>query len=328
MNKQRQTSNGANPPGIALLWVIINGMRSEYKHNGTIWIDLESPTRGEIADIVEQFNIHAIVAEELLLPSRKPRAESYPKYLFVILHFPALRHSHKTIEQEIDLVVGRDFIISAHYDTIDPLHRFSKVFEVNAVLDKSDAENHAGYLFFLILKKLYSAVEHEVEYLQQHLRDIEGYTFAGREVRMVTEISECARDLLNLRQTIEPHRDILHALETEAIKFFGDDFSPYMRALSNEYYRVHNRIMRTTESLHELRETNNSLLTTKQNEAMRMLTIMALFTFPLALIAAILGMDAKHNPILGKANDFWIILGIIIAFAFFMFWYFKHKKWL
>src|SRR3989344_341711 len=100
-------------------------MRSEYKHNGMTWVDLESPTRQEIADIVEQFNVHEVVAEELLLPSRKPRVELYPKYMFVILHFPALRHSHKTLEQEVDFVVGQDFIISVHYDTVDPLHKFS-----------------------------------------------------------------------------------------------------------------------------------------------------------------------------------------------------------
>src|SRR3989344_4525166 len=242
-------------------------MRSEYKHNGTTWVDLESPTRMEIADIVERFNIHEVVAEDMLLPSRKPRIELYPKYMFVILHFPALRHSHKTLEQEIDFAVGRDFI--------------------NSVLDKSEKDNHAGDLFFLMLKKLYRDVEHEVDYVRQHLRDIEGYTFSGKEAMMVSEISQSARDLLNLRQTIEPHREILHALETEAVKFFGDDFAPYLRALSNEYYKVHNHVMRNTESLHELRETNNSLLTTKQNETMRMLTIMALFTFPLALIAAV-----------------------------------------
>ncbi|MDO8561625.1 MAG: CorA family divalent cation transporter [bacterium] len=303
-------------------------MRSVYEHNGMSWVDLESPTRQEIADIVDQFSVHAVVAEELLLPSRKPRVELYPKYMFVILHFPALRHSHKTVEQEIDFVVGQDFIISVHYDTVDPLHKFSKVFEVNTVLDKSNIDNHAGYVFFLILKKLYRAVEHEVEYVRQHLRDIEDYTFSGREVRMVAEISQCARDLLNLRQTIEPHREILHSLETEAAKFFGEDFAPYLRALSNEYYRVHNHVMRNTESLHELRETNNSLLTTKQNEAMRIFTIMALFTFPLTLIATVLGMGTKYNPIVGQPNDFWIIVSIITTFAFLMFWYFKHKKWL
>lgn len=303
-------------------------MRSEYKHNGTMWVDLESPTRQEIADITEQFNIHGIVSEELLLPSRKPRAELYPKHMFVILHFPALRHTHKTVEQEVDFVVGRDFIVSVHYDTIDPLHKFSKVFEVNSALDKDSMGGSAGYLFFLIMKKLYRAVEHEADYVRKHLRDIEDYTFLGREVRMVNEISQCARDLLNLRQTIEPHREILRVLETEAVKFFGDDFAPYLRALSNEYYKVHNHVMRNTESLHELRETNNSLLTTKQNETMRVLAIMALLTFPLSLLVAILDSDTVFNPIKGMPYDFWIIVSAVSSVGALMILYFKRKKWL
>ena len=304
------------------------GMRSRFVHNNIEWIDLEAPTRQEIADIVDAYNIHTIVAEELLLPSRKPRAELFPEYLYVILHFPALRNSRKAREQELDFVIGKNFIISVHYEAIDPLHKFAKVFEANSILDKSAVGNHAGFLFSQMLKHLYKSVEHEVELVRQHLHAIEGFTFSGKEVRMVSEISECARDLLNLRQTIEPHRDILQAIETEAPKFFGAEFAPYLRSLSNEYYRVHNHVMRNTESLHELRETNNSLLTTKQNEAMRVLTIMALLTFPLALLVAILTADTSFNPIRGRPYDFWIIVGSVVTGGLLMIWYFKHKKWL
>lgn len=303
-------------------------MRTRFVHDDIEWIDLESPTRQEIAEIVEAYNIHTVVAEELLLPSRKPRAELFPDYLYVILHFPALRHSHKTREQEIDFVIGRNSIISVHYEAIEPLHKFAKVFEANSILDKSTIGNHAGFLFYQMLKHLYKSVEHEVELVRQHLNAIEGYTFSGKEVRMVSEISECARDLLNLRQTIEPHRDILQVIETEAKKFFGEEFAPYLRSLSNEYYKVHNHIMRHTESLHELRETNNSLLTTKQNEAMRVLTIMALLTFPLALLVAILTANTSFNPIRGLPYDFWIIVGSVITGGVLMIWYFKRKKWL
>src|SRR3989338_7438996 len=179
-----------------------------------------------------------------------------------------------------------------------------------------------------MLKKLYRAVEHELEYVRHDLKLVEDHVFAGDEVHMVAAISRTSRDLLNLRQTIEPHREVLRDLEEGGVVFWGEGFRPFLRTLSNEYYRVHKHIMRSTEFLHELRETNNSLLTTKQNETMRMLTIMALFTFPLALIAAVLGMDTKYNPILGRPNDFWIIVGIMASFACLMFWYFKHKRWL
>ena len=303
-------------------------MRTSYQHNGIVWVDLESPSREEVRQVVEQFDISSIVAEELLLPSTKPRADFFDAHVYVILHFPALRHSHKTLEQEVDFVVGRNFIITVRYDTVDPLHKFSKVFEVNSILNKSGIGEHAGFLFFYMMKKLYKSVEHEIEHVRKHLGTIEEHIFRGQEVRMVEAISQSARDLLNLRQTIEPHREVLRTLETEGVRLFGEDFSSYLRALSNEYYRVHNHIMRHTEALHELRETNNSLLTTKQNETMRVLTLMAFVTFPLSLIASIFSMDTIHEPIVGNQYDFWIILGIMGTSTLIMFWYFRHKKWL
>lgn len=302
-------------------------MQSRYEHGGFVWIDLESPTREEVARVAEEFSIDPLVAEELLIPSSKPRADFYPDYAYVVMHFPALHHSHKTLEQEVDFVVGRRFLITTRYDTVDPLHKFSKVFEVNAVLDESNAQEHAGYVFFSMLRKLYHSVEHEVEYVRHDLHVIEEHIFSGHEISMVSVISRAARDLLNLRQSIEPHREILRSLEEEGAVFFGPELLPYLRKISNEYYRVHNHIMRHTEFLHELRETNNSLLTTKQNETMKRFTILAFTTLPLTLIAALFSMDTRYEPIVGLPFDWWIIVGIMIVVVLTMYWYFKSREW-
>ena len=303
-------------------------MLTRYEHGGIVWIDLETPTAREVQDIAAERGIAPLVAEELLLPSTKPRIEFHETYAYVILHFPALRQGHKSQEQEIDFVIGRDFLITTHYDTIDPLHKFSKVFEVNSVLDKSTLGEHAGYVFFYMLKKMYRSIEHEIEYLRQDLSLIEENIFSGREVDMVSIISQAARDLLKLRQTIEPHREVLHALEAEGTKFFGEDFAPYLRALSNEYYRVHNHVMRHTDFLHELRETNNSLLTTKQNETIKTLTIMAFIILPLSFIAELFAMGARYEPIIGSPYDFWIIFGIMCIVGLSIILFFKSRKWL
>ncbi len=78
----------------------------------------------------------------------------------------------------------------------------------------------------------------------------------------------------------------------------------------------------------ELRETNNSHLETKQNEIMRIFTIIAFITFPLTLIGTVLEMDSPYNPIKGLPYDFWIITAILIGLGFGMYGFFKHKKWL
>ncbi len=303
-------------------------MKARHDHNGIIWIDLENPTRQEVVEVAAEFNLDEITAQELLVPSMRPQIELKHEYAYLILHFPALRHSKKSREQEVDFIIGKKFIITAHYDTVDTLHKFAKILEVNSVLELTEVGEHAGVIFYAILRKLYKSVEHEIEYVRRDLTMIEEHIYSDHQVEMVVAISRAARDLLNLRQTIEPHREVLKSLASEGIVFFGDDFRRMIETLENEYYRVHNHIMRHTESLHELREANNSLLTTKQNETMKIFTIMAFVTFPLSLIVIILDMDTVHNPLHGVPYDFWIVIGVMVVASGIMFAYFKKKRWL
>lgn len=303
-------------------------MLTRHTLGDVLWIGLESPTHDEVRSIISELSIDAAVAEELLLPTAKPRFELHQNFLFLILHFPALRHTHKTMEQEVDFIVGEKFIITTQYDTIDPMHKLSKVFEVQTMLDKDVANQHAGYVFYYMLRKLYKSIEHEISCTHDALEDIEANIFNGREREMVAALSYVGRDLLDMRQVIEPHRDILKEVELQAPRLFGDAFIPHLKHLSSMYYRVHGRIMRHIESLHELRETNNSLLSTKQNEVMKILTVMAFVTFPLTLIANIFGMNTSVMPFVGSPYDFWIVIGFMVVATFLMFIYFRRKGWI
>ena len=98
--------------------------------------------------------------------------------------------------------------------------------------------------------------------------------------------------------------------------------------MASENFRVYNMIRNHLDMLAELRETNNSLVYTKQNEAMKVLTIMAFITFPLSLLAGIFGMNTTATPLIGSRHDFWIIISIMITATVAFFGFFKYKKWL
>lgn len=306
-------------------------MVTEHRHDKLIWIDIESPTKEEIHEIMDEYSIHPGVAEELLLPTMKPKIEFYEdRYIYLILHFPAFRHTHKDNQQkqEVDFIIGRNFLITARYDTVDPLHKFAKMFEVNSILGKSGGNEHAGQLFFFMIKKLYRALEHELDYMGDVLGEIEGRIFEGKERDMVRELSNVSRDLLNFKKAVSLHKEILDTFETVGMKFFGQNFSHQLKSIIGEYYRIRDGIKINTDSLSELRETNNSLVSTKQNEVMKVLTIMAFVTFPLSLIASIFGMNTDILPIVGHPQDFWIVMAIMTIFTILFFTFFKYKKWL
>src|SRR3989344_2590787 len=269
-----------------------------HKHNGLTWVDLEAPTAPEVREVMEKYNINSLVADELLSPTLKPKVDLYPNFIYLILHFPALKHTHSgDSNQEVDFIVGKDFIITTRYDTIDPLHKFSKVFEVNSILDRGNLGDHAGFIFFYMARKLYRALDHELEYVNDSLKDIEEKIFSGKERAVDYDIALISRQLINFGEALSAHREVLESFEEAGKKFFGPEFYYYVRGITGEYFRTDNRVKGIKESLQALKETNDSLLSTRQNEIMKVLTIMAFVTFPLSLIASIFGMNTDYLPI-------------------------------
>ncbi len=300
--------------------------RHEYKD--LVWVDLESPSLDEINSIAGEFGINSLVADELLASTLKPRTERYAHFLYLILHFPNLHHTHSGPEQEVDFLIGHDFVITVRYEPIEAFVEFRKIFEVNATLGENTFTENPFDIFLLLTKRLYRSVEVEIDEVNDSLEHIERGIFAGKEKEMVVALSRAGREILTLKQALDPHQDVLNSLQNHVSDFAGEDYVARVRAVQNMYFRARKHITRIWQNMTELRETNNSLLTTKQNEVMKIFTILAFVTFPLSLFASIFGMNTLYTPFVGDPYDFWYVIGIMGTATLIMFFFFRHKKWL
>lgn len=306
----------------------MGNMISRYKYHDLTWIDMESPTNEEVRHIMEEFDIHPIVADELLGPSLRPKVDSYENFIYLILHFPAIRHGHRSKEQEVDFIIGKKFLITVRYELLDPLHKFSKVFEVNSILDKSDIGNHAGFLFFYMIRKIYGSLGHELSVIGELLRGVEEKIFTGKEREMVEELSVIHRDVLAFHRALRMHRSVLQSLSLSCETFFGPSFRHYTENIIGEYLKVDELLQDQKEVLSELRGTNDSLLSTKTNEIMKVLTATTFLILPATLISQIFSMRTVDAPLIGEPYDFWIIIGAMLLVALATFAVFKKKRWL
>ncbi len=307
-------------------------MITRQEYGELVWVDLVSPTHDEVRSVMEEFSIDPLIADELLVPSVRNNVDARDDYFYVVLHFPAFRdskpHRVSTTSLELDFVVGKKWIITTRYVEADPLHQFSKLFETETMLDKSNISEHAGFVFYYMINELYKTLYDELSHIASRLDYAEERIFLGEEKKMVIVLSKISRDILNYAQALEGHDEMLRSLETPGVALFGYKYARNLRSVLGEYSRLANAIKSSKESVIELRETNNSLLTTKQNEITKIFTIMAFVTFPLSLFASLFGMNTVTTPILGHKWDFWIIIGIMFSAAVLFFSYFKYKKWL
>lgn len=304
-------------------------MIDKHVYKDSVWIDLAEPTSEEIESVVKEYSIDHMIAKELLSPSLKHRFEKREEYLYLILHFPAFKQT-TTIEesQEVDFIIGKNFIITTHYEEVDALERFAKLLEVETILNKNISGSARDLIFFGILNELAKGLSDQLSFIEDWIKEIKTRIFHGNEKEMVFALSDVSRHLLDFKKITDPYHDALKSLEINGGSLFGADFAFYARGVIEEFAKAENIIKNEMISISELRETNNSLLTTKQNEVMKALTMISLVTFPLTLIAAIFSMDTYHTPIVGQPNDFIFVIGIMALVVVIMISFFKYKKWL
>lgn len=303
-------------------------MLTRYQERDLTWLDMVAPTPQEVRALMTEFDIAPNVAQELLSASYKSKVERSGDTAYVILHFPTLRAGlNRRPEQEIDFIIGKKFLITARYENIDPLHTFAKAFEVGTLLGRNHAA-HGGHLFAGMVQNLYRSLIEECDLMRNRLEEIEMRIFKGDERRMVFELSHVARALYDFSRALGPHKEMLSSLEPAAARLWGQEFSYYLREVEGMRARVEHELMSLRDSLSELRATNDSLLNTKQNEIMKTLTVLAFVFLPLSFIAGLFGMNTIHDPVVGSAFDFWIVLAGMVLIATGCFVYFRHKEWL
>lgn len=295
-------------------------MNKTIKCGELTWVNLVSPSAKEISDLAKEYFLEPLVAEELTSLTMRSKIDVYENNLYFVLHFPDTNQGPGC---EIDFVIGKNFLITTQYCYLPALEKFIKNAASKEEFRKECFGNKPAALVLNILKELYDSALHQIDEMHIKTNKIEQQIFNGDEKQNLKKISLLRRDILDFQRAFYLHGGILSSFE----KIFQEN-KHELNIVVGQYMEIKNLIENSKEIIGTLHETNESLLSTKTNEIMKVLTIMAFITFPLMLLSSIFGMNTVYTPIFGMRGDFWIIIGIMFVATFGMFLFFKNKKWL
>ena len=305
-------------------------MISRYTAHGLTWIDLESPTAEETMHIVEEFSLPKLVGQEMADHTLRSKVDLYSDFLYLILHFPTIsRDSTPAKDQEIDFVIGKNFLITVRYELVERVNDFAKMFEIENTRSDTTVPRHGGFIFMQMMKDFYRKSLHELEGLTQTIKNIEQQIFESHEASTVRRISATSRKLLDFKQSIRYHNEVLHSYESASKRLFGEEYGYYAEVITSEYRKVDSLLENHRDVLAELQRTNDSLLTSKSNEIMKNFTIMTFVMLPLTLITGVFGMNTLPDLIfIRNMQDFYFVIGAMLITGIVMFLFFKIRRWL
>jgi len=294
-----------------------------------IWIDIKKPKEEDVEWLKKNFDLHPLVLKEILPPIDYPKLENYGNYLFITLFYPYFdRKTFSTLPFELDIIVGKNYLITLHYKDIVPLKAIFDRCNLYEDIREEYTDEGAVELLYRIIQGILSACFPKLSHIKQNIDEIEKAIYRKEYQQTVNKISLVKRDIIGFQRIITPQKLVLQKLVAEIPKIFGEKFIPYYHNLLSLYEQVRGILNTQSQTLNALDSTNQSLLTTRTNEIIKTLTIFSVIVFPLTLLAAIFGMNTTYLPFVGSPYDFWIISGIMVGATIFMLAIFKLKKWI
>ncbi len=292
------------------------------------WVNLKNPIPEEIHEVVEEYDIPPSFVSDLLTPVPRNYAHEDDEFIKIAMDFPVVKRIEVEHPYEIKFIIGKQVLVTIQYEEMEALDRFKKQFEVLTTLGKTSKKLTGMNLFLSLMNELYMTSTSKLDYVESALADIEAEIFNENERQMVVEIAKTSKRLIAYRHVLRAHEDVFFDAEPLFTKLYDGQYHADFSNLRKMYMMLIHRTNTLFETLSAIRDANDAMLTTNQNETIKTLTIMAFITFPLTLFSSMFGMNTEATPIIGHKYDFWIIIGVMICVSIFFFSFFKYKKWM
>jgi magnesium transporter len=300
----------------------------ELEANGLTWLHVDEPTTEEAALLAERFGFHELDVEDVLSKRQRPKIDEYPDYLFVVLHFPFYDKSVQRLNAaELDIFLGHDFVITIPNVELHPVTYLFRRCEEDAERREELFSKGSGYLLYHVLDDLFDYCFPILDKISYKLERIEDEMYEGRADEIVRDISNAKQEIIAYRKIIKPERATLRALERYTERFLPEDLELYFDDLGDAAERIWDLLDNYKEVVEGLESTNESVISHRQNDVLRILTVFGAIFLPLTFMSGIFGMNVDF-PGEGTAPAFWIIGGIMLLTLVGMLGFFRWKRWL
>jgi magnesium transporter len=120
---------------------------------------------------------------------------------------------------------------------------------------------------------------------------------------------------------------VLRDLERTKQRYLADELEIYFDDIVDASERIWDMLENYKEVVEALEDTNESVISHRVNDILRVLTAISVIVLPLTFLASLWGMNVGV-PGEGDIGAFWAIAGVMFALLLGMVGYFRHRRWL
>ncbi len=299
-----------------------------YKDKSTItWINISGVHEIKvIEEIGKHFNLHPLILEDIVDTDQRPKIKDFGDYIFLILKmFYCDKKGNGMKVEQVSLILGKNYVFSFQEREGDVFSFIRERIRNNIGRIRKLG---ADYLVYSLIDAIVDNYFTIIEKLDEEIENLEDKVMIQPNPSNVQAIHKLKRDLIFLRKSVWPLREVISFLEKGESPLVLESTNIYLRDVYGHTIQVMDTVETLRDIISGILDIYLSSINTRMNEIMKMLTIIATIFIPLTFITGIYGMNFQFMP---EIKWFWgypvILLGMLII-GIVMVIYFKRKKWM
>ncbi len=296
--------------------------------SGVRWLNLEHPREADRDWLEREFGFHPLAIEDVASRNQRPKLDTYDDYLFIVLHFPVFdKPTGRLLTAEVDLFVGPDFLITLPDQNLPPLAAMFERYREREEVREGVFSKGTGYLLYKIVDTCVDASFPMLRRMGDKLDRLEDDIFEGRSAKIVQDISNVKQEIINFRRVVRPMRAVLRDLERTKQRYLAEDLDIYFDDITDAAERIWDVLENYKEVAEALEDSNESVLSHRLNESIRVLTAFSVAMLPLTLLASIFGMNFDLPGDEGL-TEFWVVIALMLLTLGAVLLFFRRRGYL
>ena len=284
------------------------------------WVDIGEPTKEEEQLLSSFFHFHPLAIEDCLQMLQRPKLDHYGDYEFFVLH----AFNEKEMEaEELNLFVGKDFVVSFHFPPMQELQEARERIRSNP----RDWERGNILITYNIVDKVVDTYFPIVYHIEDYLNEVDERLSMDMDHLSMDQVFDLRSDLLRLRRTIIPMRDLLYRVMYSERINLNQSERAYFDDIYDHLLKLTEMVEANRELTADIRDSYDSINASRMNRIMMILTTVSTVFIPLTFIVGVYGMNFINMPELEWKYGYFIVVGLMVVIATGMIAWFKYKGW-
>ncbi len=257
---------------------------------GVLWVDLVETPVAEARPLLEQtFGFHPLAVDDALEETHIPKVDDWGDYLYLTMYGIRADWTQEDLVElpELDCFLTPNCMVTYEVRAASAMDRLWQTVQA----DPRAFSQGAPHLLYQLLDGLVIDYMAILEELDDRVETVEDTIFLQPSEKLLGEIFNYRRVLLQLRRSLAPQREVMNKLSRGTVSVVERDYGVYFRDIYDHMVRLYDITDTMRDVVSGTLEMYLSVVNNRMNDVMKTLTVITTLFMPLTFLTGFFGMN-------------------------------------